>query len=101
VKVVVAIEPEFPKMSPEMVQSQFEPSVAGLFLGIDVGVVHDVSSLDLSPLFAESSLEKVLPSDFVLGVDKGSKDRFSVVGIHLKVLIGKSASNTATSSKRD
>jgi hypothetical protein len=73
VKVVVAIEPDFPKMSPEMVQGQFEPSVAGLlFLGVDVGVVHDVSSLNLSPLFAESSFEKVLPSDFVLGVDKGS-----------------------------
>jgi hypothetical protein len=85
VKVVVAIEPDFPKMSPsEMAQVQFEPSVARLFLGVDVGVVHDVSSLDLSPLFAESSFEKVLPSDFVLGVDKGPEDRF-LVGDHARI----------------
>jgi hypothetical protein len=73
VKVIVAIEPCLPEVSPEMMQSEFEPSVARLFLGINVRSIHNVSSLNLSPLFAGSSFEKLLQSDFVLGIDKGSK----------------------------
>ena len=50
-----------------------------------------MTSLNLGPLTAESSFEKMLPSYFVLGVDKSSEDGFSVVGIHLKLWIGKSS----------
>jgi hypothetical protein len=67
VKVVIVIEPDLPEESPGMMQNEFEPSVAILFLGINVRVIHDVSSLNLSPMFAESSFEKMLPSDFVPG----------------------------------
>ena len=50
-----------------------------------------MSSLYLGPLAAESAFEKMLPSYFVLGgVDKSSEDGFSVVGVHLKLWIGKS-----------
>jgi hypothetical protein len=93
VKVVVAIQANLPEVSPEMVQSEFEPSVPRLLCRINARFVHDMSSLNLSPLFAELTFEKMLPSDFVLGIDKGSKDRFSVVGIHLEVLIGESVWN--------
>ena len=48
-----------------------------------------MSSLNLSPLIAEAAFEKMLPSDFVLGIDESSEDGFSIVGIHLKVLVGK------------
>ena len=47
-----------------------------------------MSSLNLSPLIAGVSFEKMLPSYFVLQVDKSSEDGFSVVGIHLKLWIG-------------
>ena len=48
-----------------------------------------MSSLNLSPLIAEAAFEKMLPSYFVLGIDESSEDGFSIVGIHLKVLVGK------------
>ena len=64
-----------------------------LFLLVDFRVVEDVACLNLGPLFAESSFEKVLPSDFVLGVDQHSEDRFAIVGIHLKALVRESASD--------
>ena len=55
--------------------------------------MEDVSCLDLGPLFAEASFEKVLSSDFVLGVDWGLEDGFVIVGIHLEALVGESASS--------
>ena len=48
-------------------------------------------SLYLGPLVAKSAFEKMLPSYFVLGVDKSSEYGFSVVGIHLKLWIVKSS----------
>ena len=48
-----------------------------------------MSSLNLNPLIAEASFEKMLPSYFVLIIDKSSEDGFSIVRIHLKVLVGK------------
>ena len=48
-----------------------------------------MTSLNLGPLVAESAFEKMLLSYFVLGVDKSSEYGFSVVGIHLKLWIGK------------
>ena len=76
-----------------MIQDEFEPWVARLFvLMVDFGVIQDVSSLDLGPLLAEAAFEKTLPSDFVLGVDKHSEDGFAIVGIHLEVFVGQSAS---------
>ena len=65
-QIVVASEPELPRVSPEMTQHEFEPSVARLFLVVNVGVIQHVSSLDLGPLFAEAAFEKMLPSCFVL-----------------------------------
>ena len=47
-----------------------------------------MSSLSLSPLIAEAVLKKMLPSYFVLGIDESYEDGFSIVGIHLKVLVG-------------
>ena len=47
-----------------------------------------MKSLHLGPLIAESAFEKMLPSYFVLWVDKSSEDGFLVVGIHLKLWIG-------------
>ena len=44
--------------------------------------------MNLGPLTAELAFEKMLPSYFVLQVDKSSEDGFSVVGIHLKLWIG-------------
>jgi hypothetical protein len=64
-----------------------------LFLRIDVRLIQDVSSLNLGPLFAESAFKDVLPPDLVLCVYQGSKDGFTVVGIHLEVLIRQRASN--------
>ena len=52
-----------------MIQDEFEPSFARLFLVVDFGVIHDALSLDLGPLFAEAAFEEVQPSDFVLGAD--------------------------------
>ena len=79
----------------------FEPLVlvlARLFLVVDVGVIHYVLFLHLGLLFAEAAvLEKMLPSNFALGIDEHPEDRF--VGIHLGfiwkwllVLVGESAS---------
>ena len=48
-------------------------------------------SLNLDPLAAESAFERMLPSYFVLGIDKSSEDGFLVVGIHLKLWMGKSS----------
>jgi len=67
-KIVIADEPELPQLGPQMVQDEFEPSVARLFFLVNFWVVEDVSSFDLGPLFAGASFEKVLPSDFVLRV---------------------------------
>jgi hypothetical protein len=92
-KIVIANEPELPQLSPQMVQDDFEPSVARLFLLVDFRVVEDASSLELGPLFAEASFEEMLPSDFVLGVDQHSEDGFAIVGVHLEVLVGESAPN--------
>ena len=50
-------------------------------------------SLNLSPVCAEAAFEKRLPSYSGLVVDEGSEDGFAIVGIHLKVLVGKGASN--------
>jgi hypothetical protein len=44
-----------------MMQFEFEPSVAILFLGIKVRVIQNVSSLNLVPMVAESAFEKTLP----------------------------------------
>ena len=44
----------------------------------------------MGPLVAELAFEKMLPSYFVLGVDKSSEYGFSVVEIHLKLWIGES-----------
>ena len=52
-----------------------------------------MSSLNLSPVIAELAFEKMLPSYAVLGVDEGSVDRFAIVGIHLKWVVGKGALN--------
>ena len=41
----------------------------------------------------------MLPSDFVLGVDEHSEDGFAIVGIHLKVSVGESASNASQQSE--
>ena len=69
-----------------MVQYEFEPSVARLFLVIEFGVIQNVSALYLGPMEAKSAFEKMLPSDFVLGVDEHSKDGgFAIVRIHLEV----------------
>ena len=46
-------------------------------------------SLNLSPLISEASFEKMLPSYFVLRIDESFEDGFSIVGIPLKVLVGK------------
>jgi hypothetical protein len=54
-----------------MVEYLFEPTFAGLRGSINVGVGVNVELLDLKPSVAESTFENVLPSDFVLGVDKG------------------------------
>jgi hypothetical protein len=93
-EVVVAIEPDFPQMCPCVMQSQFEPPVARLFLVIDVSIIQQMSVSDLSPLFAEASFEQMVPSNFVLRVDKGSEQGFAVVRVHLKAVVGKSAANT-------
>jgi hypothetical protein len=76
-----------------MVQDEFEPSVARLFLVIKVWVIQNVSTLNLGPMEAESAFEKMLPSDFVLGVDEHSKDGFAIIRIHLEVLVREGASN--------
>ena len=68
-----------------MIQDDFEPSVPRLLLL--VVDFQDASSLDLGSLFAEAVFEKVLPSDFVLGVDEHAEDGFAVVGIHLEALV--------------
>ena len=60
---------------------------------VDFWVIQRVSSLDLGPLFAGAAFEKVLPSDFALGVEWGSERGFATVGIHVEVLVGKSALN--------
>ena len=68
-KILIADEPELPQLGPQMIQDDFEPLVARLFLLVDFWVIEDVAPLDLGPLFADASFEQVLPSDFVLGVD--------------------------------
>ena len=66
-KIVIACKPQLPQLGPQMVQDEFEPLAAQLFLLVEFWVVEDVSSLDLGPLFAEACFEKkALPSDFVL-----------------------------------
>jgi hypothetical protein len=77
-----------------MMQHEFEPSAASLFLVVQFRVIQDVSSLNLGPLFAEAAFEQMLPADFVLGVDKHAKDGFIVAGIHLEVLVGESTSSS-------
>ena len=47
-----------------------------------------MSSLNLSPLIAEAAFDKMLPTYFVLGMEKSSEDGFLIVGIHLKMLVG-------------
>ena len=54
-KIVIADKPELPQLGPQMVEDDFEPSVARLFLLVDFWVVEDVLPLDLGPLFAEAS----------------------------------------------
>ena len=87
-QIVIVSESELQQVSPaEMAQDEFEPSAARLFLVIDAGVIQRVLSLDLGPLFAEEAFEKMLPSDFVLGVDERSDDGFAIVGAHLEALV--------------
>jgi hypothetical protein len=93
VQILVSQDPCFPEMGPQMVQSECEPSIAWLFLRIDVRLIQDVTSLNLGLLFAESAFKDVLPPNLVLWVYQGSKDGFTVVGIHLEVLIRQGASN--------
>ena len=50
--------------------------------------------MHLGPVIAEAAFEEMVPSDFVLGVDEHAKDGFTIVGIHLEVLVGESASNS-------
>ncbi len=78
-----------------MVQYEFEPSLARLFLMVEFGVIHNVSVLYLSPMNAKLAFEKMLPSDVVLGVGESSKGWFSIVGIHLEVLVREGASNSS------
>jgi hypothetical protein len=77
-----------------MVQYDFEPSVARLFLVVEFEVIQNVSALDLGPMEAKSAFEKMLPSDFVLGVDDSAEGGFAIVGIHLEVLVREGASNS-------
>ena len=45
-----------------MVEDELEPTTAaGLFLLVNFWVIQNVSSLNLSPLIAEASFEKMLP----------------------------------------
>jgi hypothetical protein len=53
-----------------------------------------VARLNLGPLLAEAAFEEMLPSDFVLGVDESAKYWFTIVGVHLEVLVGERASDT-------
>ena len=43
-----------------MVKDEFEPSVTRLFCLVNVGVLQNVPSLNLSPLFAEATFGKML-----------------------------------------
>ena len=70
-----------------MMEDKFEPPFAGLFLLVNFWFVKNVVSLNLGPLVAESAFEKMLPSYFVLGVDKSSEDEFLVFWIHLRLWI--------------
>ena len=68
---------------------------------IQVGVIHDVSALDLGPVIAKSALfEQMLASDFVLGVDEHAKDGF-IVGVHLEALVGESTSNSLLEAEHE
>ena len=55
-----------PQVGPKMMQDEFEPPVAGLFLLVNFWFIENVSSLDLGPLIAEAPFEEMLPSYFVL-----------------------------------
>ena len=88
VQIILASEPQLPQVGPKMMQDEFEPLIAGLFLLVNFWFVYNVSSLNLSPLIAGVSFEKMLPSYFVLRIDESSEDGFLVVGIHQKVLVG-------------
>ena len=60
-----------------------------------------MTSLNLGPLAAESSFEKMLPSYFVLGVDKSSEYGSSIVRIHLKLWIGKGSPDSLKQNEGD
>ncbi len=48
---------------------------------VEVRFFHNVSVLYFGPMDAESTFEKMLPSNVVLGVDESSKGWFSIVGV--------------------
>ena len=60
-----------------------------------------MTSLGLSPLIAESAFERMLPSYFVLRIDESSEDGFSIVGIHLKALVGKGTPDSLYQNERE
>ena len=61
-------------MSPEMMWDEFEESmVARPYLVDNIGIIQNARSLDVGPLFAEMAFEKVLPSNFDLGVNKHAR----------------------------
>ena len=84
-----------------MMKNEFEPPVAGLVLLVNFWFVYNVSSLNLGPLIAEVAFEEMLASYFVLGIDKSSEDGFSVVGIHLKLWIGKGSPNSLNQNESE
>ena len=60
-----------------------------------------MSSLNLSPLIAEASFEKMLPSYFVLGIDESSEDGFLIVRNHLEVLVGEGSADSLDQDERE
>ena len=55
VEIVITNEPQLPQLGPQMVEDDFEPSVARLLLLVDFRVVKDVSCLDVGPLLKQTS----------------------------------------------
>ena len=60
-----------------------------------------MSSPNLSSLIAEAAFEKMLPSNSCLGIDESSEDGFLIVGIHLKVLVGKGAPDSLDQNENE
>ena len=60
-----------------------------------------MSSLNLSPLIAEASFEKMLPSYFVLGIDESSEGGFLIIRIYLKLWVGKGSMDALDQNKSE